>query len=298
MADAHSKQHDYHLLDPSPWPIIGSIAAFFLAVGTVVWLKGEDGVSFGFMTLTGSYLMYASLIAVVITAAFWWADMIRESVHDQAYTPVVRLHFRYAMLLFISSELMFFVAWFWGFFDIAFFPNDVQSIAGSDLKTGLIARNEVFGGVFPPKGTHTFDPWDLPLINTLILLLSGTTVTWAHHALLHNDRKGLIAGLVLTVALGLLFTVLQAVEYSHAAFGLSDPYGSVFFLATGFHGMHVIIGTIFLIVILFRALNGHFTQRNHFGFEAAAWYWHFVDVVWLFLFASIYIWGAGAPAVH
>ncbi len=298
MADAHTKQHDYHLLDPSPWPLVASIAAFFLAVGTVVWLKGESGVDFGAFTLTGSYLMYASLIAVVITSCFWWADMIRESVHDQAYTPVVRLHFRYAMLLFISSEVMFFVAFFWAYFDAALFPDYVQAIAGSDIKTGLVARNEATGGIFPPKGTHTFNPWDLPLINTLILLLSGTTVTWAHHALLNNDRKGLISGLVITVCLGVLFTILQAVEYAEAPFTLDSTYGTYFFLATGFHGFHVIIGTIFLCVILFRALNGHFTQKNHFGFEAAAWYWHFVDVVWLFLFASIYIWGAGVPIAH
>jgi cytochrome c oxidase subunit 3 len=170
-------------------------------------------------------------------------------------------------------------------------------------------RAEVLGGVWPPKPKEiaetggffksTFDPWGLPLVNTLILLLSGTTVTWAHHALIEGDRKNLIRGLVLTVALGILFTLLQAYEYGHAAFSFKGhPYGSTFFMATGFHGFHVIVGTIFLAVCLFRAMKGHFSPKQHFGFEAAAWYWHFVDVVWLFLFACIYVWGAGTPGAH
>ena len=153
------------------------------------------------------------------------------------------------------------------------------------------------GGVWPPKGIETFDPWHLPLLNTLILLTSGTTVTWAHHALLENDRQGLKWGLSLTIVLGLTFTCVQAYEYSHAAFHFSgNIYGATFFMATGFHGAHVIIGSIFLIVCLIRALAGHFTPTQHLGFEFAAWYWHFVDVVWLFLFACIYVWGAGRAA--
>jgi cytochrome c oxidase subunit 3 len=191
------------------------------------------------------------------------------------------------MILFIASEVMFFVAWFWAYFDAAFFAGEVQQVA----------RTELTGGVWPPEGIATFDPWHLPLLNTLILLTSGTTVTWAHHALLHNDRDGLKWGLILTVTLGALFTGVQAYEYSHAAFSYGGHiYGATFFMATGFHGFHVIIGTIFLTVCLGRALAGHFTPRQHFGFEAAAWYWHFVDVVWLFLFACIYVWGAGAGA--
>ena len=163
----------------------------------------------------------------------------------------------------------------------------------------MFARAEVTGGVWPPVGIETFDPWHLPFINTLILLTSGTTATWAHHALQHGDRKGLKQGLLLTVILGLLFTCLQAYEYSHAAFGFSgNIYGATFFMATGFHGFHVVIGTIFLAVCLGRAMSGHFTEKQHFGFEAAAWYWHFVDVVWLFLFVSIYVVGAGIPAAH
>ena len=158
-------------------------------------------------------------------------------------------------------------------FDVSLFPNDFV------------------GNVWPPKDIETFDPWDIPLINTLVLLLSGTTVTWSHHALLEDDRKGFIQGLVLTVILGVCFTALQAYEYHHATFAFSDHiYGSVFYMATGFHGFHVIVGTIFLAVCLWRGKLGHFNKDHHFGFEAAAWYWHFVDVVCLFLFAANYIW--------
>jgi cytochrome c oxidase subunit 3 len=226
-------------------------------------------------------------------------------VYQGHHKPVVKLAFRYGMVLFIASEVMFFLAWFWAYFNSAIFPQDVSI------------------GSWPPPGIATFDPWHLPLINTVILLTSGTTVTWAHHAVLTGDRKGTIWGLALTIALGLTFTTVQAYEYLHAAFtfglngaelqpltgdahasltagvgNLSAIYGSTFFMATGFHGMHVIIGTIFLIVCLVRAIKGHFTPERHFGFEAAAWYWHFVDVVWLFLFVCIYVLGAGAPAAH
>jgi cytochrome c oxidase subunit 3 len=230
----------------------------------------------------------------------WWRDIIQEA-HRGDHTPVVQLHLRYGMILFIASEVMFFVAWFWAYFDAALFPAGVHPIANTDEIVGLVQRNEVTGGHWPPKPSETFrssfDPWGLPLVNTLILLLSGCTVTWAHHSLLHNDRKGLVWGLVLTVVLGLLFTSLQAFEYGHAAFNFAgNIYGATFFMATGFHGAHVIIGTVFLFVCLLRALNGDFTPKQHFGFEAAAWYWHFVDVVWLFLFAAIYVWGAGPNA--
>jgi cytochrome c oxidase subunit 3 len=216
----------------------------------------------------------------------WWRDVVRES-HKGDHTDVVSLHLRYGMLLFIASEVMFFVAWFWAFFDASLFAGDAMQPS----------RFEATAGVWPPKGVDVFDPWHLPLVNTLILLTSGTTVTWAHHALLHNDRKGLKWGLALTIGLGLLFTAVQAYEYAHAAFAFNrdnggNIYGSTFFMATGFHGFHVIVGTLFLIVCLFRALSGHFRPEKHFGFEAAAWYWHFVDVVWLFLFACIYVWGS------
>jgi cytochrome c oxidase subunit 3 len=205
------------------------------------------------------------------------------------HTPVVAIGLRYGMIMFIASEVMFFVAWFWAFFDASLYPNEaIQE-----------ARVAFTGGQWPPKGIEVLDPWHLPLYNTIILLLSGTTLTWAHHALLNNDRKGLIQGLVLTVALGVIFSSVQAYEYAHAPFGFKNSiYGATFFMATGFHGFHVLIGTIFLLVCLLRAAAGDFTPKQHFGLEAAAWYWHFVDVVWLFLFFSIYVWGGFGAAVH
>jgi cytochrome c oxidase subunit III len=270
MAEAHAK-HPYHLVDPSPWPIIGAASAFLLALAAIYYFHGGSLL----WTLPGT-------IGVAYTMYAWWRDVIREA-RSGYHTPVVQLHLRYGMILFIASEVMFFVAWFWAFFDAALFPDEAIQVA----------RVEYTGGQWPPEGTVVFDPWHLPFLNTLILLTSGTTVTWAHHALLHNDRRGLIWGLALTVALGLLFTAVQVYEYTHAAFSFGGSiYGATFFMATGFHGFHVIVGTIFLAVCLGRAIQGHFNPRQHFGFEAAAWYWHFVDVVWLFLFAFVYVWGS------
>jgi len=275
MAEAQM-QHDYHLVDPSPWPAVGAVAALLLAVGAILWMHHY--------TPAAPYIFGAGAIGIAYTMIAWWRDVIREAEHQGHHTRVVQLSHRYGMILFIASEVMFFVAWFWAYFNTALFPNDVHQFL----------RDQFVGGVWPPKNIETFDPWHLPLINTLILLTSGTTVTWAHHALLEGDRKGLKQGLALTIALGLAFTCVQAYEYSHAAFGFKgNIYGATFFMATGFHGAHVIIGTIFLTVCLIRAMRGHFSPTQHLGFEFAAWYWHFVDVVWLFLFAAIYVWGRG-----
>jgi cytochrome c oxidase subunit III len=280
MADAHAKNHDYHLVNPSPWPFLGGFSAFVLAVGAVKWMHG------------GTWAIMALGFALVLYTMFmWWRDVIAEA-HGGDHTPVVSLHLRYGMIMFIASEVMFFVAWFWAFFDASLFTDEA-------IQASRVALTE---GVWPPKGTAIFDPWHLPLVNTLILLTSGTTVTWAHHALLNNDRQGLKWGLIATVALGALFTSVQAYEYAHAAFAFSrdnggNIYGSTFFMATGFHGFHVLIGTIFLLVCLFRAMKGHFTPQQHFGFEAAAWYWHFVDVVWLFLFSCVYVWASAGVVI-
>ena len=219
----------------------------------------------------------------------WWSDTIKEG-DEGHHTRVVSLHLRYGMIMFIASEVMFFVAWFWAFFDASLFPGEAIQAT----------RVEHTGGIWPPKGIEVLDPWHLPLYNTIILLLSGTCVTWAHHAILHNDRKGLVNGLILTVLLGVLFSFVQAYEYAHAPFAFKDSiYGATFFMATGFHGFHVFVGTVFLLVCLIRAARGAFTPKQHFGLEAAAWYWHFVDVVWLFLFFSIYIWGSwGGTIAH
>ncbi len=280
MADTHAKNHDYHLVPPSPWPFVGSVSAFVLAIGAIRWMHGSSPA----VALLGFAL-------VLYTMFMWWRDVIKEA-NTGDHTPVVGLHLRYGMIMFIASEVMFFVAWFWAFFDASLFSGEaIQQ-----------ARTLATGGVWPPKGVAVLDPWHLPLINTLILLTSGTTVTWAHHALLNNDRHGLKWGLICTIALGVLFTCIQGYEYAHAAFAFNrdnggNIYGSTFFMATGFHGFHVLIGTIFLIVCLFRAMAGHFTPKQHFGFEAAAWYWHFVDVVWLFLFSCIYIWGSAGAVI-
>jgi cytochrome c oxidase subunit III len=301
MADTHAKHHDYHLVNPSPWPAVGATSGFIMAVGLIIWMKSMGGGP-GLFGLRGPLVFGVGTLGVLYTMFMWWRDVIKEA-NAGDHTPIVQLHLRYGMILFIASEVMFFVAWFWAYFDAALFPAAVDTLPNSTQVIGMVERNTLTGGVWPPKPAPqfqgTFDPWGLPMVNTLILLLSGTTVTWAHHALLEGDRKNLVRGLALTVILGVLFTLCQAYEYGHAAFSYSGHiYGATFFMATGFHGAHVIIGTIFLAVCLYRAYNGAFTPKAHFGFEAAAWYWHFVDVVWLFLFACIYVWAAGTPAPH
>ena len=289
MADTHAK-HDYHIIDPSPWPFLASAGAFIMMIGLVGFMRyaaGGQFVMFG-VDLAGPWIFYLGLALVLYVMYAWWSDTIKES-QEGAHTRVVSLHLRYGMIMFIASEVMFFVAWFWAFFDASLFPNEAIQAA----------RTEVLGGQWPPQGIEVLDPLHLPLFNTVTLLLSGTTVTWAHHALLHNDRKGLIWGLALTVVLGVIFSYVQYYEYAHAPFAFGGSiYGSTFYMATGFHGFHVLVGTIFLAVCLLRAMKGQFTPQKHFGFEAAAWYWHFVDVVWLFLFFCIYIWGSWGAAIH
>ncbi len=288
MAEAHAKNHDYHIVDPSPWPFVGSVSAFVLAVGAIMTMHNMPVAGLAL----GPYILGAGLIGVIYTMIAWWADVINEAEHRGDHTPVVQMHHRYGMIMFIASEVMFFVAWFWAYFDTSLFAHETQAFL----------RYEFTGGHWPPKGIEVFDPWHLPLLNTLILLTSGTTVTWAHHALLHDDRAGLKKALLLTVVLGAVFSVVQVYEYMHASFSFGGHiYGATFFMATGFHGFHVLIGTIFLLVCLLRAMKGHFTPKQHLGFEFAAWYWHFVDVVWLFLFVAIYLWGSqwgAAAAAH
>ncbi|MAW79763.1 MAG: cytochrome c oxidase subunit 3 [Parvularcula sp.] len=321
MAGAEVK-HDYHLVNPSPWPFIGSVSAAIMMIGAVAWMQssgdgcglmiggavpGEDCVA-KMIGFRGNWLFMLGFAGVIVTMIGWWRDIIKESLTGENTSTVVRLGLRYGMLLFIASEVMFFAAWFWAFFGAALFPGAFEPVtladgaqmlnpAGDPAYIGNDGRLHATGGVWPPVGVEPLSPWGLPLLNTLILLLSGTTVTWAHYAVQHNDQKGLVNGLILTIILGMIFTALQAVEYYEAlhyelfTFSGGGIYGASFFMATGFHGLHVIIGTIFLIVCLFRALAGHFTPERHFGFECAAWYWHFVDVVWLFLFAFIYVLG-------
>ncbi len=274
---AHAKNHDYHVLPPSIWPLMGAVGAFVMLFGAVLMVSPQIDAESG---LKQPWMFLIGLATVLYVMFAWWSEVVHES-HAGDHTPVVRLGLRWGFILFVMSEVMFFLAWFWTFFKHRMYPMGPQSPA--------------VDGAWPPAGIETFDPWHLPLINTLILLLSGCAVTWAHHALVHeNNRRDLITGLTIGIILGVFFTILQAYEYSHAAFGFKNNiYGASFFMATGFHGLHVIIGTIFLTVCLIRAIKGHFTPERHVGFEAAAWYWHFVDVVWLFLFAAVYVWGQG-----
>ncbi|RKK02080.1 cytochrome c oxidase subunit 3 [Pseudoroseomonas wenyumeiae] len=273
VAPAHNK-HPYHLVDPSPWPLVASLSAGLLVFGIILFAQHNVHWVFG-----------VGLLGVLASMFFWFRDIIRESKQPGVHNPIVRIGLRYGMVLFIASEVMFFVAFFWAYFHFYLYPEHVSGAAKA---------------IWPPAGIHTFDPLGLPLLNTMILLLSGCTVTWAHHALIEGDRKGMLQGLGLTVLLGLSFSFFQFYEYAEAPFSFHGGgiYPSVFFMATGFHGFHVIVGTIFLAVCWLRARRGDFTPERHFGFEAAAWYWHFVDVVWLFLFVAVYVMGVGEIAQH
>ena len=270
--------HDYHILEPDVWPLIGAFSALTFTTGMVLFMHQEDFPS------AWQIVLGLGVMGLIATFFSWFGNIVKEAQRGD-HTPVVQLHLRYGMILFIASEVMFFVGWFWSWFDFSLFPS---------------AISEVVGGQFPPKAIEAvINPFSLPLLNTLILLCSGTTVTWAHHSLIHGDRDGLKKGLWATIILGLVFTSIQAYEYAHAPFEFGgNTYSSAFYMATGFHGFHVLVGTIFLIVCLVRSYKGHFTPRQHFGFEAAAWYWHFVDVVWLFLFVVVYVWGGWGAAVH
>ncbi|MDZ4760578.1 MAG: cytochrome c oxidase subunit 3 [Alphaproteobacteria bacterium] len=302
MADG-AVNHDYHLVKPSPWPILGAIGILLMVLGGAAYMKGLFGIPEGTW-----WAPLPGFLWIVWVLVGWWGDVIKESRAGD-HKEVVQISLRYGMVLFIASEVMFFVAWFWGFFEGTIF-HDLRASAHYDLANpdleALRGWSEWPVTQVTPEGPeriHTFNPFHLPLINTLILLLSGTTVTWAHHALQVNDRNGAKIGLLLTVLLGAAFTAFQVIEYGEAGFSYDGSlYGSAFFMATGFHGAHVVIGTIFLLVCLLRLMAGGMKPAKHLGFEFAAWYWHFVDVVWLFLFAFVYVapdlvWPGGA-AVH
>ena len=223
---------------------------------------------------------------LLFTMFGWWRDVIREAEHEGHHMPIVQISMRYGLALFIASEVMFFAAFLWAYFDISLFPGGVL---GSEE---LVGRAGYTGGVWPRVGVEVFNALEMPFLNILILLTSGATVTWAHHEIRANSRSKAILAMWITLALGATFTALHAYAYVHATFTMDGGgYGSIFYMATGFHGFHVIVGTIFLGVCQIRLLRGHCTTDDHFGFEAAAWYWNFVDVVWLFLFCAVYWWG-------
>jgi len=291
--DTTGKPHPYHLVNPSIWPLIGAFSGGIFAVGMVMFMKDvhlgadpQNGVE-GFRV--GMLGIYAGLIAILTTMFFWWKDCIYEAYVEKVHSKIAKIGFRYGMALFIASEVMFFVAFFWAFFDASLYAGQEQ----------MFARVEHTGGHWPPQNVEVFNAMDLPFLMTMILLLSGCTVTWAHHAILENDTKNFTKALGLTVLLGVIFLCFQAYEYTHASFGFKDGiYSSTFYMATGFHGFHVLVGTIFLFVCYMRSRKKHYDAENHFSFEAAAWYWHFVDVVWLFLFVAIYFWGSLGGNIH
>lgn len=256
--------HAYHIVNPSPWPLTGAFSALLLTSGLVIWFH-----------YSSTILLSLGLLANTLTMYQWWRDIIREGTYQGHHTPIVQKGLRYGIILFIVSEVFFFAGFFWAFYHSSLVPTH-------DL-----------GGCWPPTGITPLNPLEVPLLNTSVLLASGVSITWAHHSLIEGKRNHINQALLITILLGLYFTILQASEYFETPFSISDGiYGSTFFIATGFHGLHVIIGTTFLVVCLLRQLKFHFTSKHHFGFEAAAWYWHFVDVVWLFLYVSIYWWGS------
>uniref|UniRef100_UPI003001F606 cytochrome c oxidase subunit 3 n=1 Tax=Hermonassa cecilia TaxID=2673479 RepID=UPI003001F606 len=255
--------HPFHLVDYSPWPLTGAIGVMVLVTGMVKWFH-----NFNMNLLILGYLI------VILTMYQWWRDICREGTLQGKHTILVTKGLRWGMILFIVSEIFFFISFFWAFFHSS------------------LAPNIEIGAIWPPMNIIPFNPFQIPLLNTIILISSGVSVTWAHHAIMENNNSQMTQGLFITIILGIYFSILQAYEYFEAPFTIADSvYGSTFFMATGFHGLHVIIGTLFLFICLIRHLNNHFSNNHHFGFEAAAWYWHFVDVVWLFLYISIYWWG-------
>lgn len=257
--------HSYHLVDPSPWPILAAFGAFMLTLGLVMFMHKFAG---------GYDLLKTGFATIVFTMYVWWRDIIREATFEDTHTSTVQKGLRLGMILFIASEIMFFFAFFWAFFHSSISPT------------------YNIGGVWPPKAISTISTFTIPLSNTFILLTSGAAVTWAHHSVLVRAKKQAILALLSTIGFAALFTSLQWLEYINAPFNISDGiYGSCFYMTTGFHGFHVFVGTIALFVSFIRLGLNHFTDKHHFGLEAAIWYWHFVDVVWLFLFINVYWWG-------
>jgi len=259
-----NEQHPFHLVDPSPWPMMTSLSMLSLVMSFVMYFHYK-------------MCYHHALLSLFIFCFYlcrWFSDIIVESTFEGHHTSKVRQGIRLGMCLFIISEIMFFFSFFWGFFHCSLSP----SIA--------------IGCMWPPKDILALDPWGLPLWNTVILLSSGVTITCAHRGILSGERGVTNNGILATILYGAIFTVVQGYEYNVAPFSINDSiFGSLFFVLTGFHGTHVLIGTIFLIVCFRRQIKYHFTRRHHVGFECAIWYWHFVDIVWLFLFAVIYIWG-------
>lgn len=258
--------HPYHLVSPSPWPLFTCIALLVLTTTGVLTMHSFNN---------ASLFLATAFITVILSMSFWWRDVISEGTYLGNHTLAVQKGLNMGVALFIVSEALFFLGIFWAFFHSALSPT-IE-----------------LGAQWPPMGIEALNPFELPLLNTVILLSSGVTVTYAHHSLIQGNRSGALNGLVATVILALIFTGFQGIEYTVSSFTISDGvFGSCFYLGTGFHGIHVIIGTAFIAVGLWRVLAYHSTENHHLGLESSILYWHFVDVVWLFLFISIYYWGS------
>nr|YP_010725980.1 cytochrome c oxidase subunit III [Helobdella europaea]WDY83675.1 cytochrome c oxidase subunit III [Helobdella europaea] len=254
----------YHLVEPSPWPLTSAFGALALTLGLASWFHNK-----------GNLCLYFGLFIITVSMYLWWRDVTREATLMGNHTSYVVKGLRIGMLLFILSEVCFFFGFFWGFFH-----------------SSLVPTTEL-GCVWPPVGISILNTFGVPLLNTIVLLSSGITVTWAHHSLMEGNRTSTIQALMFTITLGLYFTLLQANEYHSSSFTIADSiYGTTFFVTTGFHGAHVIIGSTFLTICLMRVMKNQFSKTHHFGFEAAAWYWHFVDVVWICLYICMYWWGS------
>ena len=266
LTRSNFQAHPFHLVSPSPWPIFTSIAILTLTTTFVLMVHNFNN---------AEYLLILAVILVISSMSLWFRDVISEGTYLGDHTLSVQRGLNMGVGLFIVSECLFFLAIFWAFFHSALSPN-IE-----------------LGAQWPPMGIESINPFELPLLNTVILLSSGVTVTYAHHSLIQGNRSGALYGLVFTIILAIIFTALQAIEYTVSSFTISDgTFGSCFYFGTGFHGLHVIIGTAFLAVGLWRVLAYHSTDNHHLGLESAILYWHFVDVVWLFLFISIYYWGS------
>lgn len=254
----------FHLVELRPWPLTGSIGALVLVSGLTRWFHGNSLIC-----------CIGGLMLILLTIFQWWRDVVREATFQGHHTTYVNSGLRWGMILFIISEVLFFFAFFWAFFHSS------------------LAPTPELGCTWPPVGISPLNPFAIPLLNTAVLLARGVTITWAHHSLIEGKFSEQAQALVLTISLGGYFTFLQAIEYLETPFSIADRvYGSTFFVATGFHGLHVLIGSSFLAICLIRALTHQYSVSHHFGFEAAAWYWHFVDVVWIFLYLCLYWWGS------
>nr|QIN90104.1 cytochrome oxidase subunit 3 [Columbicola passerinae] len=261
--------HPFHIVDPSPWPVFGSLSLLSSVIMSFLYFYGY-GESSGYF-----FMWILSLVSIVLTCFQWWRDVSREGTFQGHHTFKVVNGLKLGMVMFILSEVMFFFSFFFGFFFVSLNP---------DVEIGM---------KWPPSGVESLSFLSVPLLNTVILLSSGVSITWAHHGILESNFKTTVYGMIWTILLGGVFSFFQFLEYFESNFTISDcVFGSVFFIATGFHGIHVLIGSLFILVSLIRICLNFMTKKNHLGFEMAAWYWHFVDVVWLFLYISIYWWGS------